>query len=87
MESPLAISRCVCDSVVRAPMAAHVTRSAMYCGTIGSRNSVAVGKPMLVISSNNRRAIYNRVSMSCEPSRCGSLIKPFQPMVVRGFSK
>ncbi len=87
MERPLAISRCVCDSVVRAPIAAHVIRSAMYCGTIGSRNSVAAGKPMPVISSRSFRAIFKPVSMSCEPSRCGSLINPFQPMVVRGFSK
>ena len=77
MERPLAISRCVCDSVVRAPMAAQVIRSAMYCGTIGSRNSVAAGKPMPVISSSSFRAIFKPVSMSCEPSRCGSLIKPF----------
>src|ERR1035437_5612052 len=87
IERPLAISRCVCDSVVRAPIAAHEIKSAMYCGTMGSRNSVAAGKPMPVICSNSRRAIFKPVSMSCEPSRCGSLINPFQPTIVRGFSK
>ena len=40
MLSPLAIWRWVWLSVVRAPMAAHVTRSARYWGTMGSRNSV-----------------------------------------------
>ena len=87
IERPLAISRCVCDSVVRAPIAAHVIRSAMYCGTMGSRNSVAAGSPRPLMSSKSFRAIFKPVSMSCEPSRCGSLINPFQPMVVRGFSK
>ena len=32
-------------SVVRAPIAAHVTASEMYCGVIGSRNSLPVGSP------------------------------------------
>ena len=68
-------------------MAAHAISSEMYCGTMGSRNSVVVGRPIPVISSRSRRAVFNPVSMSCEPSRCGSLINPFQPIVVRGFSK
>ena len=33
------------DSTVRAPIAAQQIKSAMYCGVIGSRNSVAVGTP------------------------------------------
>jgi len=44
IERPLASSRWVCDSVVRAPMAAQVTRSAMYCGMIGSRKLRAGGQ-------------------------------------------
>ncbi len=34
-----ASSRCTCDSVVRAPMAPQLIRSATYCGVIISRNS------------------------------------------------
>ncbi len=34
-------------SVVRAPMAPQLTRPAMYCGEIMSRNSVPVGTPIL----------------------------------------
>jgi hypothetical protein len=61
------------DSASRAPMAAHAISSLMYYGTMGSRNSVAAGRPMPVISSRSRRAIFNPVSMSCEPSSCRSL--------------
>ena len=45
MLSPLAICRWVCLSVVRAPMVAQETSPAMYCGTIGSRNSVPAYTP------------------------------------------
>jgi hypothetical protein len=31
-DRPDASSRCTCDSVVRAPMAPQLIRSAMYCG-------------------------------------------------------
>ena len=33
------------------------------------------------------RAVRRPRSTSPEPSRCGSLMRPFQPVVVRGFSK
>ena len=87
IDSPLAICRCVGDSVVRAPMAPSTIVSAMYCGVIGSRNSVAVGSPIRAISMSSPRASRRPVATSNESSRCGSLISPFQPTVVRGFSK
>ncbi len=59
----------------------------MYCGVIGSSTSPPHGRPSSLISSSKRRAVCSPVAMSHEPSRCGSLIRPFQPTVVRGFSK
>ena len=47
VDSPLAISRCVCDSVVRAPIAVQVMSSDRYCGMMGSSASVPAGKPEL----------------------------------------
>ena len=54
---------------------------------IGSRNSVAHGRPSAVTSRRKPRARRRPVAMSWEPFRCGSLIRPFQPTVVRGFTK
>ena len=45
IDRPDASWRWIWLSVVRAPMAPQLIRSAMYCGLIGSRNSVAVGRP------------------------------------------
>ena len=45
MLRPLAIWRCVCDSIVRAPIAAHETRSSMYCGVIGIEHLGARREP------------------------------------------
>ena len=87
IERPLAICRCVGDSVVRAPIEASVIKSAMYCGVIGSNISVAAGKPSSAMESKIRRAIRRPSLISNVSSRCGSLISPFQPTVVRGFSK
>ena len=87
IESPDAIWRWVWLSVVRAPMADHEMRSAMYCGVMGSRSSVAVGSPRSMISLRNVRAFLRPVAMSSVPSRFGSMMSPFQPTVVRGFSK
>ena len=56
IDRPLAISRCVWLSVVRAPIAAQLNRSAMYCGTIGSSSSLAQGRPSSLMSSRMRRA-------------------------------
>jgi hypothetical protein len=69
MESPEAIWRCVCDSVVRAPTADQQIRSAMYCGVIGSRSSVAVGTPFSRTSPRKRRAVRRPSGMSSDPSR------------------
>ena len=74
-------------SVVRAPIAPQATVSEMYCGVIGSRNSQPIGSPSASTSSSSSRAVRRPVSTSPDPSRCGSLISPFQPVVVRGFSK
>ena len=85
IDRPEAISRCVCDSVVRAPIADQLNRSPRYCGLLGSSASVASGSPILTSSTSRRRAIFRPPSTSNEPSMCGSLISPFQPTVVRGF--
>jgi hypothetical protein len=50
---------------VRAPMADQQTRSAMYCGVIGSRSSVAVGSPRSRTSRRNP-------GRSAGPPRCRS---------------
>ena len=56
-------------------------------GVIGSRNSVPAGSPSSIRSISRRRARRRPSLMAKLPSRCGSLIRPFQPTVVRGFSK
>src|SRR4030067_668560 len=60
-ESPLAISRCVWDSLVRAPIAYQAMRSPRYCGAAGSSASVAAGTPSAARSTRNRRARPLRV--------------------------
>ena len=86
-ESPEASSRCTCDSVVRAPIAPQAIRSAVYWGVMVSRNSVAQGSPSEVMSASRRRASRKPSLISKLPSRRGSLMRPFQPTLVRGFSK
>src|SRR6185312_5072089 len=86
-DRPEASSRCTWLSVVRAPIAPHATRSAMYCGVIMSRNSQPAGTPSALMSHNRPRARRRPLSIRKLPSRSGSLIRPFQPTVVRGFSK
>ena len=87
IDSPDARLRWIWLSAVRAPIAAQVTASEMYCGVIGSRNSLPVGSPSASTSSSSPRAMWSPALTSPEPSRCGSLIMPFHPVVVRGFSK
>ena len=87
VDRPDAISRCVCDSEVRAPIAVQEIRSPKYCGPIGSRASVAVGRPSSLTCSKNARAFSMPSSMWKESSMRGSLMNPFQPTEVRGFSK
>mmetsp|Transcript_9145 Transcript_9145/g.21950 ORF Transcript_9145/g.21950 Transcript_9145/m.21950 type:complete len:200 (-) Transcript_9145:84-683(-) len=87
MDRPDASSRCTWDSVVLAPMAPQTTRSATYWGEITSRNSTAQGSPFLLMSNRSLRPVRRPVLIWNSPERLGSLISPFQPMVVRGFSK
>ncbi len=49
---PEASSRWIWLSVVRAPIAAQDTRSAMYCGVVMSRNSVPAGRPRLLTADS-----------------------------------
>ena len=86
-DSPEAISRWIWLSVVRAPIAPQATRSAMYCGEIVSRYSQPAGRPSALMSRSRVRPSCRPLLMSKLPSRSGSLISPFQPTVVRGFSK
>ncbi|MOA45429.1 hypothetical protein D3C78_1678250 [compost metagenome] len=87
MERPEAISLWVWDSVVRAPMADQEKSSARYWGLMGSSASVASGNSSSASQQSSSRARCSPNSTSKVPSRLGSLIKPFQPTVVRGFSK
>ena len=84
---PLTISRWVCDWLVRAPMPPQLIRSARYWGFKGLKVSVPTASPMPVISHNSPRAMPSPLDIRLEPSRSGSEIIPFQPTVVRGFSK
>ena len=86
-DSPEASSRCPWLSVVRAPIAPQPTKSAMYCGLIRSRYSTPAGRPVSLMSDSSRRAISSPSLMRKLLSIVGSLIRPFQPIVVRGFSK
>ena len=54
---------------------------------MGSRNSVAVGIPKSSTSPKKVLAIRKPFGISQDPFNWGSMIKPFQPTVVRGFSK
>jgi hypothetical protein len=60
-------------------------RSPMYCGEIVSRSSEPTGMPMSVRSQSNWRASRRPLFILKVPSISGSLIRPFQPTVVRGF--
>ncbi|MOA05758.1 hypothetical protein D3C78_1253680 [compost metagenome] len=62
-EIPDASSRCTWLSVVRAPMAPQLMRSAMYWGEITSRNSLAAGTPRRLMSISSWRAMRRPSSM------------------------
>ena len=64
IDKPEAISRWVWLSVVRAPMAVQLIRSAMYWGTTGSSSSVAAGRPISAKCSKRPRATRSPVLMS-----------------------
>ena len=59
----------------------------MYCGEMMSRYSQPAGKPSALMSRSNPRAVRRPRLIWKLPSMSGSLINPFQPTVVRGFSK
>ena len=63
-ERPEASSRCTWLSVVRAPMAPHETRSAIYCGVIMSRNSDPAGMPD---SFNSSRSLPRQMQSLVDP--------------------
>lgn len=97
-EAPEASSRCNWDSVVLAPMAPQVIKSAMNWGLIVSsrtvdgphlmvsRSSQPTGMPMLLMSHRSSLAILKPLLIWKDPSMSGSLISPFHPTVVLGFS-
>lgn len=87
MERPEASWRWAWDCVVRAPMAVQQMRSPMYWGVMGSRSSVAVGISISTSWARNCLAMVRPVRMSDCWFRCGSRMRPFQPTLVRGFSK
>jgi len=86
-DMPLANVRWVWLSVVLAPIAHQDNNSSMYWGTIGSSISHPTGTPNVVMSISNFLAMVMPCSMSYEPFNQGSIIKPFHPPMVRGFSK
>jgi hypothetical protein len=87
IDRPDASSRCTWLSEVRAPIAPHEIRSARNCGVIGSRNSVPVGRPDLEhVEQEAPRAAQALVDVELAVER-GVVDQPFQPTVVRGFSK
>ena len=86
-DEPEANSLCTWLSVVLAPIAPHEIKSAIYCGVITSKNSVPAGMPKSFMFLNNCLDTDNPLSISKELSRSGSFMRPFQPIVVLGFSK
>ena len=61
--------------------------SEIYWGLIKSKYSVPAGMPKLTISNNSFLPILIPSFALKLPSSIGSLINPFQPIVVSGFSK
>ena len=70
-DRPDASSRCTWLSVVRAPIAPQLTRSAMYCGVIVSRNSQPGGHAHL-------RQVEQQAARQVQP-----LVDPEGPVEVR----
>lgn len=83
---PLAIWRCGCDSAVRAPIAAQLTRSPTYACRAGLSISTATGIPSAVIRRRTRRTSRSPPARSSDASSAGSCSRPRQPVTVRGFS-
>ena len=76
-DSPEANSLCSWLSVVLAPTAPTLRRSAMNCGDIVSSISLANGMPRSVKSRNNCRLVLSPLLMLKLLLMSGSLIKPF----------
>ena len=74
VDNPDDISRWVCDSEVRAPIAVQAIRSPRYCGAIGSSASVPAGSPSSFTASRNSRPFCKPSSMWKESSMRGSLM-------------
>ena len=68
-------------------MAYQETKSPKYCGPEGSNASVAIGSPASLTSIMRRRARVMPSPIRNDPSMPGSLMNPFHPVTVRGFSK
>jgi hypothetical protein len=85
IERPDASSRCTWLSVVRAPIAPHDTRSEVNCGEIG-RGTRTRRQPSSFEVEQEPRA-RRRPSLMRSSVEVGIVDQPFQPTVVRGFSK
>ncbi len=88
MDMPDASSRCTWLSVLRAPIAPQLIRSQIYCGVIRSSHSVAAGKPAPQhvgkhLASHEHALANIELAVKIRIGRS----RPFQPIVVRGFSK
>ena len=86
-ERPLANSLCSWLSVVLAPIAPKEIRSARNCGDMVSSISLAIGIPRPVRSQNSCLETLKPLLILNVSFISGSLIKPFQPTVVLGFSR
>lgn len=78
------------DALDQMQVAHDLTRAsaieAMSTHLIVSSSSHPTGMPMSLRSHRSSRAILNPLLILNDPSISGSLISPFQPTVVRGFS-
>ncbi len=84
-ESPDASSRCACDSVVRAPIAPQLIRSARYCGVIVKTHC---RWQTAVVNIKQQFTGYTQTVVDLEAIIHMRIVnQPFQPTVVRGFSK
>src|SRR5437867_1528998 len=87
IERPEASSRWTWLSVVRAPIAPQATTSEMYCGVIGSTNSVAAGTPSSTRSTRSFRATRRPSLTAKEPSRCGSSVSGSSSRRIAGATR
>ncbi len=86
-DTPDASSRWSWDSVVRAPTAPRLIRSSKYWGEMVSSISVMTGNPISVMSAKSWRDVRRPLLILKVLFRSGSLIRPFHPTLVLGFSR